>query len=103
MALAERETLSDLAIPAEVLKDAVGKIRAAVEGVVFTQLPASLSSVTQLLSVVPLDVCDRLCAAAAAVAAEDLRRFPAEDRLLIEMVQAMYDNLRLDAGAARGG
>lgn len=104
MALVARETLSDLVIPVESLHEAVGKIRHAVEGLVFTQLPASLSSVTQLLSIVPLDVCDKLCAAAAAIPPEELTRlFSAEDRLLIEMVQAMYDNLRLDVGAARGG
>ncbi|QEL15651.1 hypothetical protein [Limnoglobus roseus] len=99
MALATRETVSDRATPLDVLHDMVGKFRQAVEGLVFTNSPSSLSSVTQLLSIVPLDVCEKLCAAAAVVSPGEIRRsFPNEDRLLIDMVLAMYDNLRVDAG-----
>lgn len=95
MALATPDTLSDL----DALHDAVTKIRHAVEGLVFTASPSSLGSVTQLLSIVPIDVCEQLCAAAARVSPADVRRtFPTEDRLLIDMVLAMYDDLRADRG-----
>ncbi len=104
MALATRETVSDRTNPLDTLHNTVAIIRHAIEGIVFTAVPSSLSSVTQLLSTVPLDVCDQLCAAAALVPAADIcRGFSDEDRLLIDMVLAMYDNLRLDARPTRVG
>jgi hypothetical protein len=104
MALATRDTVSDTATALDTLHDAVAKIRHAVEGLVFTPAPSSLASVTQLLSIVPIDVCDQLCVAAAQVTPADIQQsFPAEDCLLIDMVLAMYDDLRTDARAPRGG
>lgn len=94
-----RETLSDLASPLEQLQDLLLQIRTNVEGLVFTPSPSSPDSVTRLLSAVPLNVCEKLSAAWAVAIdqfpAEDRARwFTAEDRLLLDMILAMYDDRR---------
>jgi hypothetical protein len=94
-----RDTLSDLASPVEQLRDLLVQVRATVEGLVFTPSPSSPDSVARLLSAVPLAVCEKLSAAWAVVRdefpAEDRSTwFTAEDRLLLDMILAMYDDRR---------
>lgn len=94
-----RETLSDLASPVEQLRDLLVQVRATVEGLVFTPSPSAPDSVARLLSAVPLNVCQRLSSAWASVldqfpAEYRARWFTAEDRLLLDMILAMYDDRR---------
>ena len=94
-----RETLSDLLNPIEYLRDILVGVRASVEGIIFTTAPSTPESVTQLLSAVPLAVCEKLSCGWAGVrehvpANEIEQWFTSEDRLLLDMVLAMYDDRR---------
>jgi hypothetical protein len=74
-------------------------IRTIIDPMVFAPPPADLESISSLLGSVPLAMCSELCTTWEAVqichTPEELDDVvSAEDRMVIEMVQALYDHNR---------